>query len=521
MENIRDWEHLATAVVGPSHPGVHVHQSASLPGSGPTARDPQGRAPSAAARSSRIPTVLDTWFSSWLWPFATLGLGPDETPDLKRFYPGHTLVTAPEIPVFSGWARDDHGRLPLPCRPSVRDGCICTATVRDTQHRKMSKSLGNGNRSARRGWQVRRGRAALDDHRRRVARVGPDPRPPMTWRRRSRPGRNFREQALEHRAVSSWRSCRSGCSLSATWIRRELRRLADRWILGQGPQDDRGCHGTPRGVPPSMKLPKTCFEFAWSDLADWYVEAVKPRLAAAAVALRSSPGGRPPASGDARRCSGPCLAFCFDNRAPVATSSRAIHYRGVVAEASPADSPRTFWRSRPGLPCQRPCRSSGPDFEFARRPGRAISKIRAIRAEYRVAPKTRVAATIKPRTELIRAAFDGERDTRSYVWPSSPSCSSTAALRGNRCARRARRRERSVRCAVGRRDRRAAGVPAPVGRAHPARAAAGGTRRPSSPTSSSSRVRPPRWSPRSARRSGRGATSGKCWPTSSNRWAAP
>jgi valyl-tRNA synthetase len=50
------------------------------------------------------------------------------------------------------------------------------------------------------------------------------------------------------------------------------------------------------------------------------------------------------------------------------------------------------------------------DFEFAR-VQEAISRIRAIRAEYRVPPKTRVAATIKPRTELIRAAFDGERDT--------------------------------------------------------------------------------------------------------------
>src|SRR5438094_31751 len=45
------------------------------------------------------PDVLDTWFSSWLWPFATFGW-PDATPDLARFYPGHTLVTAPEILFF-------------------------------------------------------------------------------------------------------------------------------------------------------------------------------------------------------------------------------------------------------------------------------------------------------------------------------------------------------------------------------------------------------------------------------------
>src|SRR5882762_1023131 len=64
------------------------------------------------------PDVLDTWFSSWLWPFAPFGW-PDQTPDLNRFYPGHTLVTAPEILFFwvarmlmSGYHFMDH-RLPF------------------------------------------------------------------------------------------------------------------------------------------------------------------------------------------------------------------------------------------------------------------------------------------------------------------------------------------------------------------------------------------------------------------------
>ncbi|NIP80807.1 MAG: class I tRNA ligase family protein, partial [Gemmatimonadetes bacterium] len=45
------------------------------------------------------PDVLDTWFSSWLWPFSTLGW-PEETEDLEAFYPTHTLSTAPEILFF-------------------------------------------------------------------------------------------------------------------------------------------------------------------------------------------------------------------------------------------------------------------------------------------------------------------------------------------------------------------------------------------------------------------------------------
>ena len=71
-------------------------------GTAPTATSPSPRpsrtpAPSAGRRSlERDPDVLDTWFSSALWPFATLGW-PDDTPDLRRFYPGDLNITAREI----------------------------------------------------------------------------------------------------------------------------------------------------------------------------------------------------------------------------------------------------------------------------------------------------------------------------------------------------------------------------------------------------------------------------------------
>ncbi|HEU5049635.1 MAG TPA: valine--tRNA ligase, partial [Gemmatimonadales bacterium] len=85
--------------------------------------------------------VLDTWFSSWLVPFSALGW-PDRTPDLKAFYPGHVLVTAPEI-LFFWVARMIMAGLEF--MDDVPFGDIYLhGTVRDTQHRKMSKSLGNG-----------------------------------------------------------------------------------------------------------------------------------------------------------------------------------------------------------------------------------------------------------------------------------------------------------------------------------------------------------------------------------------
>ena len=86
------------------------------------------------------PDVLDTWFSSWLWPFATMGW-PEQTDTLKKFYPTTDLVTGPDI-IFFWVARmimagyEYMGDLPF-------RNVYFTGIIRDKQGRKMSKTLGN------------------------------------------------------------------------------------------------------------------------------------------------------------------------------------------------------------------------------------------------------------------------------------------------------------------------------------------------------------------------------------------
>ncbi len=84
--------------------------------------------------------VLDTWFSSWLWPFSTLGW-PEQTEDLKRFFPTDTLVTAPDI-IFFWVARMIMASLKFMGDIPFRD-VYFNGMVRDLNGRKMSKSLGN------------------------------------------------------------------------------------------------------------------------------------------------------------------------------------------------------------------------------------------------------------------------------------------------------------------------------------------------------------------------------------------
>ncbi len=96
--------------------------------------------PPDAENWTQDPDVLDTWFSSWLWPFATMGW-PNESADLKAFYPTTDLVTGPDI-IFFWVARMIMAGYEYMGEPPFKN-VYFTGIIRDKQGRKMSKSLGN------------------------------------------------------------------------------------------------------------------------------------------------------------------------------------------------------------------------------------------------------------------------------------------------------------------------------------------------------------------------------------------
>jgi valyl-tRNA synthetase len=336
--------------------------------------------------------VLDTWFSSWLVPFSSLGW-PDRTSDLATFYPGHTLVSAPEI-LFFWVARMIMSGLHFMGEVPYTD-IYLHGTVRDTLHRKMSKSLGNGIDPLE--VVERYGADALRYSLVSGMSVGTDViLDPNDLESSFAAGRNF--------ANKLWNAGRFILSnltgptrplggLDSSVIRREELTLADRWIIAR-------CDATVAEATAAYQrfrlndAATAIFHFIWSDLADWYIEQVKPRLYGDM------------AGGDVARA---VAAQTFD------VALRLLHpIMPFITEA--------LWRRFPGRPEDASISASpwpspdsrAVDSEALKEFGMVqelVSAIRGIRAEYGVQPAQVVRAVVTGDNGATATALKQERPT--------------------------------------------------------------------------------------------------------------
>ncbi len=227
--------------------------------------DPECCPKCGSRKLSQDPDTLDTWFSSALWPFSTLGW-PDDTPELRYFYPTDVLVTGYDIiffwvirMIFSGY--EQMGEKPF-------HTVLFHGLVRDAQGRKMSKSLGNG-----------------IDPLEIIAKYGADALR-LTLVTGNAPGNDMRfyyekVEANRNFANKIWNASRfimmNLGETAPTKPAQEELAPADRWIISKA-------NSLVRDVTENMEkyelgvAVQKIYDFIWDEFCDWYIEMVKPRL---------------------------------------------------------------------------------------------------------------------------------------------------------------------------------------------------------------------------------------------------
>ncbi|MDA0311449.1 MAG: valine--tRNA ligase [Gemmatimonadetes bacterium] len=267
MENIRDWCISRQLWWGHRIPVWYCPCGQEIV----SREDPTECPKCGSSELEQDPDVLDTWFSSQLWPFSVFGW-PEKTQDVQAFYPGHTLVTAPEILFF--WVSrmimmgyEFFGEPPF-------TEVYLHGTVRDAKGRKMSKSLGNGidpldvvrdyGADAMRYTLISQAAVGTDislDHEDVEASFAN--------------GRNFANK-IWNAGRFALLSLGDGPVKPLSEVEADLA-LEDRWILSRV---ERAAQTATDGLERYRlhDVAETLYHHFWGEICDWYLELVKARL---------------------------------------------------------------------------------------------------------------------------------------------------------------------------------------------------------------------------------------------------
>ncbi len=394
MENIRDWCISRQLWWGHRIPiwyGPDGHAFAARNES-----DAQEQAIShygEAVRLEQDPDVLDTWFSSGLWPFSTLGW-PEETEDLELYYPTTVMETGYDILFF--WVARMI-MLGLKCTGEIPFRHVYLhGLVRDEQGRKMSKSLGNAldplDLIAEYGADALRfslltGSTPGNDMKLSVTRIESN----RNFANKMWNAATIRDHEPGWLSTGRWTHAMIASTSSYRLPPEERLSLADRWILSrlQYTQDEvsRLIDGWQLG-----EAGRQLYDFLWSEYCDWYIEAAKTRLYE----------GAEQEANDTRQV----LAFVLEQ------SLRLLHpFMPFVTES--------IWQNLPGfngdgralIVSRWPAVSGFQDLqdeESFERLQEAVRAIRNVRSEYNVEPARRISAMFSTgdQEELINNNLD-------------------------------------------------------------------------------------------------------------------
>jgi valyl-tRNA synthetase len=213
----------------------------------------------------RDPDVLDTWFSSALWPFSTLGW-PEATPELKKFYPTSTLITAADILFF--WVarmmmmgEEFMGREPFA-------DVILHGLVRDAKGKKMSKTTGN-----------------VIDPLDLIEKYGADALR-FTLAAMTAQGKDVkldekRVEGYRNFATKIWNAARfaemNGCVRVAGFDPKAVTQTLNKWVLGEAAKAARDV-GVAIEAYRYNEAADAAYRFTWGLFCDWYLELAKPVL---------------------------------------------------------------------------------------------------------------------------------------------------------------------------------------------------------------------------------------------------
>ena len=261
LENIRDWCISRQLWWGHQIPAFYCDDCGELV----VTKENSAVCPKCGKPMRQDPDTLDTWFSSALWPFSTLGW-PDKTEEMDYFYPTSTLVTGYDIiffwvirMMFSGL--EHTGKVPF-------DTVLIHGLVRDSQGRKMSKSLGNG-----------------IDPLEVIDKYGADALR-FTLVTNNAPGNDMRfywerVEASRNFANKVWNASRFIMmhlgDNEITTPAYDTLKVEDKWILS-------AVNTLAKEITDNMEkyelgvAVQKINDFVWTEFCDWYIEFVKPRL---------------------------------------------------------------------------------------------------------------------------------------------------------------------------------------------------------------------------------------------------